>query len=85
MRKLDILNCEGPVILAKKEKGDNRISLKFDDNKDTVSVNKKTFERFINGEITIISPNKNEEFNYLNFGSGFGKPSAEEIIDFLNY
>jgi len=83
--KLDILNCEGPVILARKEKGDKRVSLKFDDNVDILNVDIKTFIRFINGEITLTSPNKKETFDYLSFGSGFGKPSMEEVENFINY
>ena len=84
MKKLEVINCEGPVILARKMKGVDRISLKFDDNKDILFISVNEFNEFINGSLTLTSPNKNEEFNYLNFGNGFGKPTAEQIKNFLN-
>lgn len=83
MKELELLNSEGPIILARKMKGTDRISLKFDDNKDILFIGIDNFMEFIEGTLTLTSPNKNEKFNYLNFGRGFGKPTEEQIENFL--
>jgi hypothetical protein len=83
MKELELLNSEGPIILARKMKGADRISLKFDDNKDILFIGIDNFMEFIEGTLTLTSPNKNEKFNYLNFGRGFCKPTEEQIENFL--
>lgn len=83
MKKIELLNSEGPIILARRMKGSDRISLKFDDNKDIVFIGIDNFNDFIDGTLTLTSPNKNEKFNYLNFGRGFQKPTDEQIEKFL--
>jgi len=84
MKELELLNAEGPVLLARKMKGSDRISLKFDDNKDILFISVEDFNSFISGDLTLVSPNKNEKFTYTDFSESFCKPSAEKIKNFIN-
>ena len=82
IKKLDVLNSEGPVILAVREPGRPLIQLKFDAG-GAIKVTNEQFYDFIYGGSKIVNPlNERDEYIFMNFSSDM-RATEEKIAAFL--
>jgi len=82
IKTLDVLNSEGPVILAVREPGRHLIQLKFNAG-GAIKITNEQFNDFIYGESKIVNPlNDRDEYIFMNFSSDM-RASDLKIQEFL--
>ena len=80
MKKLEILNSEGPILILEKTK--KGFKLNFDQQKYKIDITKDDIIKFIIGNLIIESENK-EIFNYPTFSKGM-RVSIKKILHFIS-
>lgn len=82
IKKLDVLNSEGPVILATREVGSDTIQFKFDRG-GAIKISKTDFTAFIYEGKEIDNPfNERERYVFMSFSSDM-RASDVKIQEFL--
>lgn len=79
MKKLEILNSEGPILILEKTK--NGFLLNFNMEGYMMEITKEEIVKFITGKL-IIKSKGGENFNYLNYSDGMTR-TKEIILEFL--
>lgn len=84
LKKLDVLNSEGPVILATRRPGSNEVVLKFDNSKElSLTTVSELYSFFYNGHPIVNPTDNNDVYVFQNFSVDM-HPSRESILEFFN-
>ena len=84
IKKLDVLNSEGPVILATRKVGSNEVFLKFDNSKELLFTSvSELYSFFYNGH-PIVNPSDHADVYVFENYSKDMQPSRESILEFFN-
>ena len=82
-KKLDVLNSEGPVILATRDFNSNDVVFKFDNGGGTLDITMADFKEFIYGGKIIVNPlDENDVYVFVNFSKDM-RAKEEKIQEFL--
>ena len=84
LKKLDVLNSEGPVILATRKPGSDEVVLKFDNSKElSLTSVSELYSFFYNGHPIVNPTDHKDVYVFENFSVDM-RPSRQSILEFFN-